>query len=53
MGAVVGDGLSQRLFDRLRHVEADVALVEPERPVDRIHHVADTDDAGEGHVVQV
>ena len=34
-------------------VEADVALIEPERPVDRVHHVADADDAGERNLVEV
>jgi hypothetical protein len=29
-------------------VEADVALVEPEGTLDRIHHVADADDAEKG-----
>ena len=31
---------------------SDVALVEPEGAVNRIHHVADADDAGEGNRVE-
>jgi len=32
-------------FHRVRRVEADVSLIETEGILDRIHHVADPDDA--------
>ena len=50
---VLVDGAAHRRLDRLGRVEADVALIEPERVVDRIHHVADADDAGERDDVEV
>ena len=42
-----------RRFERVRRVEADVPLIEPERILDAVHHVADADDAGERHGVEV
>ena len=44
---VVGlDGLAHALLEGLGRVEADVALVEAEGVLDRVHHVADAHDAG-------
>ena len=41
-----------RPLHRLRRVEADVPLVEAKRILDAVHHVADADDAGEGHRIE-
>ena len=49
-------GVDRPVHPRLHRVgclEADVALIEPEGILDRIHHVADADDAGEGHGIEV
>ena len=45
---VVGDRARHRRLDGVGRVEADVALIEAKRIGDRVHHVADADDAGEG-----
>jgi len=53
VAAVFVDGAPHRGLDGIRGVEADVALVEPEGTLDRIHHVADADDAGEGDAIEI
>ena len=50
---VLVDGAAHGRLDRLGCVEADVALIEPERVLDRVHHVADANDAGERDDVEV
>ena len=50
---VLVDGAAHRRLDRVGRVEADVALIEPEGVLDRVHHVADADDAGERDDVEV
>ncbi len=47
VAAILVDRTPHRALDRLRRVEAHVALVEPERILDAVHHVADADDAGQ------
>ena len=52
VAVVVVDGPVHRALDRVRRVEAHVSLIEPERILDGVHHVADADDAGERHRVE-
>ena len=42
---VLVNGAMHRSLDGVRRVETDVALIEPERPIDGVHHVADADDS--------
>src|SRR4029078_4008521 len=44
---ILVDRLADRRLDAVGRVEADVPLVETERILDAVHHVADADDAGE------
>jgi hypothetical protein len=44
---VVVERLANRVLERVRRVEGHVALIEAERILDGVHHVADTDDGGE------
>src|SRR4030095_1895291 len=53
MRTVLVDGAPHRRFYCLRRVEADVPLIEPERILDAVHHVADANDAGEGNAVEI
>ena len=53
MGVIVRDRFDQRVFQRIGRVEAEVALVEAERALDRVHHVADADEARKRDVIQV
>src|SRR5262249_21023829 len=46
------DGAMHRRLDGFGRVEADVALIEAERVLDAVHHVADADDAGKGDGVE-
>src|SRR5829696_3926780 len=41
-----------RVLDGVRRVEAHVPLVEAERILDAVHHVANADDAGERNPVE-
>jgi hypothetical protein len=52
MAPVVVDGAAHRRLDRVGRVEADVALIEPERVLDRVHHVADANDAAERNGIE-
>ena len=47
--AVVGHRLGDGLLERVGRVEGDVALIEAERILDGVHHVADADDGGDGN----
>ena len=53
MRPIVGHALEEGVFHRRGRVEADVALIETERTIDRIHHVADANDAGERNGIQI
>ncbi len=53
VGPVVGNRLRHRRLHRVRGVEADVALVEPERVLDRVHEVADEGDAREWNRIEI
>ena len=46
MRAVLGHRLGDRLLECVGSVEGDVALIEAERILDGVHHVADADDGG-------
>jgi hypothetical protein len=50
---VFRDRAGHRVLDAVGRVEADVALVEAIWVRDRIHHVANPDDAGERNLVQI
>src|SRR4029078_5229857 len=50
---VFGDCARHRRLDRLRRIEADVALTQPIGFGDRVHQVADSDDAGDRYLVEV
>ncbi len=50
---VLIDGQAHPLLHGVGRVEAHVSLVEPERAFDLVHHVADADDAGHWHRVEV
>jgi len=52
VSAVLGDRARHRVLDRIGRVETDVALIEAERLVDGVHHVADANDAGERNGVE-
>ena len=52
MSVVVVDGAVHRALDRLGRVETHVPLIEAERILDGVHHVANPDDAGERHRVE-
>ena len=53
MSLVVGDRARHRRLDRVGRIEADVALVEAKRILDREHQVADVDDTGKRNAVEV
>ena len=53
VAAVVVNRLPHRLLDGIRRVEADVPLIEAERILDAVHHVADADDARQRNGVDV
>jgi hypothetical protein len=53
MRLVLGNRPRHRGLHGVGRVEADIPLVETERIGDRIHHVADADDAREGNRVEV
>ena len=52
VAAVLVDRALHRRLDGVGRVEADVALIEAERILDAVHHVADADDAGERNAVE-
>ena len=47
--AVVGHRFRDGLLEGLGRVEGDVALIEAERILDGVHHVADANDGGDGN----
>src|SRR5438034_1109466 len=52
MRAVLVDRAAHRLLDGVGGIEAHIPLIEAERILDAVHHVADADDAGEGDIVE-
>ena len=53
MRLVLRDRLDHRRLDGIGRIEAHVALIETKWIRDRVHHVADADDAGERNAVEV
>ncbi len=50
--AVLVDRQPHRVLDRVGRVETDVPLIETERILDGVHHVANANDARERHAVE-